>query len=293
MTVPGRVTIGNVYAHGFSEARVAEFERLGFEFRPGVGHYAGAQVTRFIDFEEGPALEVVDVSDAQAYEEFCPEGMVPYCPGISLLLPEATRGALKPFEERASDLRPYRLHVNYDGSSDPGKPGWTYLNFGRPPVRDTFIYLMVREEPRLPRPDIVAQPNRVRRVRGVWFDLETRELQRLADLVGVEIVDGAFRIGDVAVWSRDGVPERLRAEGKRFPLQAIFLEAPDHGAWPSPGAAVVATTFRSRPALRCRTNPLSWDLLLLESPASPRRGGRRPARDPHPGRAARSSSSRS
>ena len=122
--------IGNVYGHGFGSCDASRLEALGFRIRPEVSKYMGAQVCRFIDFERGPCLELIQVEDDQAYLDFLPEGMVAYCPGISLTV--SGTGAFKDYEREFRHLRPYTLHVNYDGSSGPAGPGWTYLNFGVP-----------------------------------------------------------------------------------------------------------------------------------------------------------------
>lgn len=263
MTKP-TVTIGNVYGHGFDAERVAQVERLGFSLRPQLGHYAGSQDMRFIDFAHGPALELIHVGDPKAYADFVPAGMVPYCPGISLLLPEATVEDLESFEERFAELRPYRHHANYDGSRDLGKPGWTYLNFGVPVVPNTFTYLTTLDEPRPVAKKVVDHPNRVRGVRGLLFDLEARDLGRLASLARTKPVRGAFRIGDAWVWSRSSFAGAFHESGKSFPLRAMVLEAEDLESAPLRSAGLASTSFDSEAALRCTTNPLSWDLIFVE-----------------------------
>lgn len=263
------VIIGNVYGHGFDSAMVAEVESLGFSIRPGLGRFPGGQVMRFVEFARGPALELSYVEDPKAYADFVPKGMVPYCPGISLLLPQAGPDDLVAFEERFARLRPSRYHVNYDGSQDPGKPGWTYLNFATPLVRDTFIYLTVRDEPRPATTKLTDHPNRVQRVRGLWFDMESRELRDLADVVGAKAAHGTFSIGDTMVWSRESFPDRLGSKEKRFPLQTMVLEAGDLAHTSLRDRDLTPATFGPQPALRYETNPLSWDLLFVGAAGNP------------------------
>src|SRR3990172_13176093 len=133
------IAISNIYGHSFGARQLSQLETLGFTMRPQVSRYAGAQLCRFIDFERGPCLELIEVEDDQAYRDFLPDGMHAYCPGISLALPQA--GRLGDYEHEFRHLRPYRLHVNYDGSSGSPGPGWHYLNFAVPVVENTFIWL--------------------------------------------------------------------------------------------------------------------------------------------------------
>ena len=81
--------------------------------------FSGSQHCRFIDFKEGPALELIDVEDHKAYLDFVPKEMMPYCPGISLALPEGSERRIEEVERGFRRLRPYTLHVNYDGGTDP------------------------------------------------------------------------------------------------------------------------------------------------------------------------------
>ncbi len=258
------IEIGNVYGHGFEDHDVARLEELGFAIRPGLQRFAGAQVVRFIDFPHGPALELERVIDAQAYADFVPEGMVPYCPGVNLVLTSDSQTSLEDYARILSERHPYRLHVNYDGSSDAAKPGWSYLNFGVPLVRDTFIWLTTHDDPRPARPEVVVHPNGVRRVRGLWFNLGTDALEPLAALAGGTVTDGALELAGVKLWSRDSGLEVPELSAKRFPLALIVLETnelkpPERGA-----EGAEKTRFESQPALHIRTNPLSWDLLLVE-----------------------------
>jgi hypothetical protein len=266
------IEIGNVYGHGFDPTEVTRLGRLGFAIRPGTSHYAGAQVMRFIDFERGPSLELGYVTDLRAYADFAPEGMVPYCPGINLLL-TGPGASLDDYARRTPELRPYPLHVNYDGSADAGKPGWNYLNFGVPLVKDTFIWLTTLDEPRPVRPRPRPHPNGATKLRGLWFDLEPAALQPVAKLVGGEVQEGALAAGGVTWWSKEAVPDVPGTEGKRFPLRLIVLETNTLGPFGSEREGMERNTFDSRPALRLRTNPLSWDLLLVEgertTPTSP------------------------
>ncbi len=185
--------IGNVYGHGFDGTALSRLETLGFAVRPEVSHYAGSQVLRFIDFERGPPLELIEVANEKEYRDFVPKGMVPYCPGISLVLSQGPKRGLADFQEGFADLRPYPLHMNYDGTADPGKTGWNYLNFAVPVVRDTFIWLTQLDDPRPPRPPPAPHPNGARGVLGLVFDLSARQLGTLSMLVGARPVHGIQR----------------------------------------------------------------------------------------------------
>ena len=170
------LTITNIYGHGFDRCQVSKLEALGFRIRPQISRYMGAQMCRFIDFEKGPALELIEVEDEMEYLDFVPEGMEPYCPGISFALPEGSEKSVEDFGRELRHLQPYALHVNYDGSADRRGPGWNYLNSGVPIVRHTFIWLTEYEEPRPRREHETDHPNTVQGISGLAFDLEVGSL---------------------------------------------------------------------------------------------------------------------
>ncbi len=258
------ITIGNVYGHGFDAKAISEVERLGFALRPDIGHYSGSQVLQFVDFERGPPLELIHVTDPDAYAAFVPDGMTPYSPGINLVLPAEPEKTLDDFAAEVRELRPYRIHVNYDGTADQGKPGWNYMNFGVPIVRDTFIWLTALDEPR-PRHDRrTRHANGVSGLRGICLDVEAEELRPLSKLVGNELKRGALTVGDVTVWSRAVLAGPVAFAGKRFPLVAVILGSQDLDRPELGGGTTERTRFMDRPAIRIRTNPLSWDLLLVQ-----------------------------
>ncbi len=113
------LVIGNVFGHGFSTAQIEAIEHAGFALRPTPSRYAGSQLCRFIDFETGPALELIEVEDPKAYLDFVPNGMKPYEPGVNLVVPEWAERGLEEFDRRHAMFDPYRVHVAYDGSDDP------------------------------------------------------------------------------------------------------------------------------------------------------------------------------
>lgn len=266
------LTVGNVYGHGFDAAQLSKIERLGFGIRPQVSRDAGAQILRFIDFERGPPLELIEVANETEYREFVPKRMVSFSPGISLVLPARSERGLTDFQEALADLRPYPLHVNYDGTSDPGKPGWNYLNFEVPVVPGVFIWLTQLDEPRPVRKRTVKHPNGVKGVRGLAFDLDDKELERLSMLVDCDIVDSALRIGEVLVWSKRALQDAPAMPDKRSPLPAIVLEAESWGPGEPWAQGARDTSFMSGPALHVATSPLSWDLLIVASGPTRNRG---------------------
>lgn len=256
--------ISNVYGHGFGSCEASRVEALGFRIRPEVSKYMGAQVCRFIDFERGPCLELIEVEDDQAYLDFLPEGMVAYCPGISLTV--SGTGAFKDYELEFRHLRPYTLHVNYDGSSGPAGPGWTYLNFGVPVVAGTFLWLTAYDEPRPVRERILTHPNTVKGIEGLVFALDAGGLKELGHLAGAEVAGGAFAIDSVKVWSEDAA--RLLAtdrneRDKVFPLTAMVLRAENLDYFSAHPEGTRACSFLSRPAVRIPTNRRSWDLVVV------------------------------
>ncbi len=256
------LNVGNVYGHGYTPEAVKAFEAAGFAFRPGVSRFDGAQLCRFIDFEEGPSLELIQVEDRGAYLDFVPLGMKPYAPGISLVVPDWAERDLPYFEARFPELRPYRLHANYDGTKARGRPGWNYLNFAVPILRDTFVWLTQLEEPRPRKAPTPAHPNGARGVRGLVLDLEERELRRLAEIVETDVVDGAVDVDGVLVWSRAALDAPPPVPKKIFPLIAAVLETADLVGLPQKLAKGRETSFEGHPAVCLGTNDLSWDLVL-------------------------------
>lgn len=257
------LTIGNIYGHGFGAAEVARVEDCGFSIRPERSHYAGAQTMRFIDFDRGPPLELIEVTDAREYAAFVPKGMTAYSPGMSLVVPHSSGRRLADYEADFAGLHPYRLHVNYDGSQDEGKPGWTYVNFGIPVVPRTFVWLAHLDEPRPARSRSAPHPNGLLRILGLVFDLESRELETLSRLAGAERKDAGLDIASVAIWSRESLDDVPPIGGKDFPLSTVVLGARDFGEVERHVKEGERSSFRSRPAIRIRTNPQSWDLLIV------------------------------
>lgn len=257
------LTIGNIFGHGFGATEVARMEGFGFSIRPEVSHYAGAQALRFIDFDRGPPLELIEVTDAREYAAFVPEGMTAYSPGISLLLPQDSGKRLAEYEAEFAGFHPYRLHVNYDGSQDHGKPGWTYVNFAIPVAPRTFVWLTHLDEPRPPRPRSAPHANGVQRILGLVFDLEAGELETLSRLAGARPREGGTDIDGVAIWSRASLEDVPPSRGKDFPLSAIVLGTPEIGQVEGRAKGAERTTFRSRPAIHLATNPRSWDLIVV------------------------------
>ncbi len=259
------LTVGNVYGHGFDVAEVHRLERVGFSLRPEIGHYAGSQILRFIDFERGPPLEFVELGNAKEYEAFVPKGMSPYSPGVNLLLPPGSPGAITHFREEFTNLRPYSHHVNYDGSSDPGKPGWAYLNFEVPVLPGIFLWLTHREEPQPVTERSAKHANGATGVRGLLLDVEAKELTMLAHLVGGNVTRGILEVGGLSFWTRGSVTDAPAIRGKRFPLAAVVVEANGLDTQLAERQGARQVSFLGQPAAQVSTNPLSWDLLLTMS----------------------------
>jgi len=255
-------TISNIYGHGFDRRQLSKLETLGFKTRPQVSRYMGSQICRFIDFGEGPSLELIEVANEEEYLDFVPKGMEPYCPGISLVLPKGSEARIEDFEHEFGQLHPYALHVNYDGSTDRRGPGWNYLNFEIAVVADTFIWLTEYEEPRPVREDKTDHPNGVKGILGFVFDLEIGRLREFSELVKEDFVKGALRIGELEVWSKSAIDVFPDVADKVFPLIAIILRAENHDCFAAPMDGAREVSLMSRPAVHIETNRLSWDLLV-------------------------------
>ena len=259
------LVIGNVFAHGFAKAQIEAIERAGFALRPTPTRYAGAQLCHFIDFEEGPALELIEVEDPKAYLDFVPNGMKPYEPGVNLVVPEWAERDLGDFDRRHAMFDPYHVHVAYDGSDDPAKPGWNYLNFATPLLPGVFVWLTKLDPPEPRRPLLPRHPNGAVGVNGLVFDGTPACLRYLARVAEAEPMDGTLVIEGVTLWPKTSLHDMPRIGGKCFPLLAVVLETADLTAVPREVRETHTVTFEDRPAVHLRTNDLSWDLLITEA----------------------------
>jgi hypothetical protein len=251
------LSIGSLYGHGFDQAQLAALLAAGFSLRPQAATYAGAQLCHFTDFPTGPALEFIEVTNRSDYASFVPAGMTPYCPGISLVVADGSPAGLDTYEREFASHEPYRLRVPYPGETEPDAPGWHYLNFARPVLPGTFIWLTAYDQPKPAPAPGTRHANGVHGVVGLLFDLRPQELDSLALLAQAPVTDGALRIGDVT----------LAATGHatppgQFPLRAVVLRADDLDTVRAYASDAHETHVAGRPALRIDTNPLAWDLLI-------------------------------
>jgi hypothetical protein len=256
------LTVSNIYGHGFDSPQLSKLGTLGFKIRPQVSTYMGSQICRFIDFDSGPCLELIEVEYDKAYLDFVPRGMIPYCPGISLTLPEDSGITISDFEKEFERLRPYPLHVNYDGSLATRGAGWNYLNFGVPLVTDTFIWLTEIDDPRPVREYDTDHDNAVKGVGGLVFDLEAESLQAFSQLAGEGTAAGVRRLAGAQVWLRSAVDDLPNLDDKTFPLVAVVLKAEKLDYFRASLGGAREVSFASRPAIHIETNKLSWDLLI-------------------------------
>lgn len=252
------LTIGNLYGHGFDRAQLDRLEELGFSLRPEVSSYAGSQVCSFVDFAEGPALELIEVTDRSDYESFVPAGMVPYSPGISLVADGGAPAGLDAYEREFADHDPYRLHVPYRADGGPGALGWHYLNFGQPLVAGAFVWLTVFDQPRPATVRTTAHANGVRGVVGLVFEFGAEELRCLSRLTGQPLVNNALTIGGVSV-----IAAGAGASRGPFPLRAVVLRTDSLDTFRAHARSAEATSAMGRPAVRIGTNPMAWDLLVV------------------------------
>ena len=257
--------IGNIYGHGFGAAELAAIERAGFVLRRQASHYAGGQVCRFIDFEDGPALELIDVEDPKAYLDFVPDGMTAYSPGINLVVPEWAERELEDFEQKHDMFRPYRLHVPYDGSERPSAPGWNYLNFATPLLPGVFIWLTRLDPPEPRKPFVPRHLNGVSGVRGLVVRGNADSLRHVARVAEVALAGGAVTIEGVTLWPETSLEDLPKIRRKAFPLLAVVLETADLRDVPPDLRRAGATSFEDGPAVHLPLGDLSWDLLITEA----------------------------
>jgi hypothetical protein len=255
------LTFSNIYGHGFCEAQIERLRTLGFKIRDQVSRFAGSQILRFIDFPEWPSLEFIEIENEKDYLDFLPKGMVPFCPGINLYIRQSSSKSINDFQQAHHDWGSDLIHVNYDGSDEPDKPGWNYLNFDIPVVRDTFVYLTKPDDPEPVRNVVTDHPNTAKQVIGLIFDVDEGDLVKLADLAGVEMVEGGMDLDGVQIWSSNALAGKIKFPKKQFPLAAIFIEAESIDFFRDK-EEVQIIEYLSKPTAYIDTTDLSWDLIV-------------------------------
>jgi hypothetical protein len=253
------VSLGTLYAHGYSSVELERIRSLGFALRPTAGTFAGAQSLRFIDFAQRPSLELIQVKDSLEYDRFVPAGMTPYCPGISLIVEPGSPTTLDDYAASYQQWSPYHLDVEEAGDGAGLRTATHYLNFATPLVERTFIYLTQYANP---PPALAApvHPNRASRVAGLVFDLPRDSLSALLSLTGVGTGEAPLANGSIEIFAREHIPSRLKDRRKTFPLVAVLVKTTSSDDWPQGDHTVIP--WFGQPALLCEMNPLSWDMLL-------------------------------
>jgi len=253
------LTIGTLYAHGYTRDQLDMIPSLGFSLCPESATYAGAQSLKFIEFPNPPVLELIHVQDDLEYAGFIPPGMTPYCPGISIVVdPKSTR-TFEDYRAAFGAWKPYELHVDGSGGNDPAKSGTNYLNFEIPLIEKTFIYLTQYPQrvPEAPAP--VIHPNPAARVSGLVFDLPGRALNPLFSLWGQEQSGAGAALGGLNIYSEIQCPDELKRRKKPFPLAAVVVTT---ASMPQPDRGRAVIDWLGRQALLAEMNPLSWDIIL-------------------------------
>ena len=253
--------INNIYGHGYGQTEIEHLRAWGFRVRHPVSRFAGSQLLRFVDFATGPSLEFIEVESEREYFDFLPKGMVPYCPGINLLIPPSSSRDIGEFRQIYHDWGANPRHVNYDGSDEPNKPGWNFLNFDLPVVRDTFVYLTQLDDPQPDRKTDTDHPNSAKQVRGLVFKLDEKDLAKLARLAGAEMIAGTIDLVGVQVWSSKALQSDHILPEKRFPLAVVVIKA-DSLDFFVDKKDVTIIEFESLPAAYIKTPDLSWDMLI-------------------------------
>jgi hypothetical protein len=256
------LSIGTLYAHGYVQSELDRLASMGFSLRPTPSWYAGAQSLRFVDFSLPPALELINVEDKREYANFIPDGMTPYCPGISLVVDPSSGRTLDDYQTAFKPWNPYRIHVAYRGGNDPTKPGSNYLNFATPIVENTFIYLTEYEEPRPQRPPPPMHPNTSAQVSGIVFDIPTPMLTTLSELSSQGRSDGVMALGNITIFGESHVPPEVKLKRKPFPLVAIVITTETLGTHVESPIRPRSINWLGNRSILVEMNPLSWDLIL-------------------------------
>ena len=256
------LSVNNIYGHGYEGYDLDSLAQAGFEFRPHVSVYAGAQQLRFIDFVTCPCLECIQVTDHQTYLKFVPPGMTPYAPGINLGLTEGSPKTIQDFQENFSAWEPYLLHENYEGDPEERQPGWNYLNFTKEVVPGTFIWITEFEEPLPASHPKTSHPNHVTGISGIIFDLDPKDLNNLADLTGLSIQKNSLDLDGLIVYSRKSSPLDEGLPKKEFPLSAVILSAESLDYFQRGDVPLKETSMGGKSAYHLESPPQSWDIYI-------------------------------
>ena len=258
------LNVHSVFGHGYQRDDQSRLRQAGFKFRSQGTNFAGAQFLRHIDFLRCPYLELIEVRDHQVYEHFVPRGMVPYSPGINLTMDENGGTGIVSLQKKFSAWEPYILHENYEGGEHERMPGWNYLNFRKPILPGTYLWLTEYEKPYPATPPKTAHPNTVTGVSGLLFDLSPHQLKGLSRLTGQPVQEGELTLGGISFYSResvlleDGLPE------SEFPLAAVLLQADNLDFFQPDKTPGEQTILRGKPALWIQNPPQCWDLIIHE-----------------------------
>ena len=255
------LTINNIYGHGYCQTQIENLRAWGFRIRHPASRFAGSQILRFVDFSAGPSLEFIEVKSEREYFDFLPKGMVRYCPGINLLIPPSSSRDIDEFRQIYQDWGANPRHVNYDGSDEPDQPGWNFLNFDVPVVRDTFVYLSQLDDPQPARKSETSHPNSAKQVQGLIFALEEGELAKLTKLAGAKMVAGTIDLAGVQIWSSKALKYDLILPKKRFPLVVVVIKAISLDFFAGK-KDITIIEYESQPAVYIKTTDLSWDMLI-------------------------------
>ncbi len=255
--------INNIYGHGYGQTQIEHLHAWGFRVRHPVSRFAGSQLLRFVDFATGPSLEFIEVESETEYFDFLPKGMVPYCPGINLLIPPSSSRDIGEFRQIYHDwgADPRNITSITMGVTSRISPGWNFLNFDVPVVRDTFIYLTQLDDPQPDRKTDTDHPNSAKQVRGLVFTLDEEELAKLAKLAGARMVAGTINLDCVQIWSSKTLQNDRILPEKRFPLAVVVIKANSLDFFVGK-KDVTVVEFESQPAAYINTPDLSWDMLI-------------------------------
>ena len=256
------LSVKNIYGHGYERYDLDCLVQAGFQFRPQISSFAGAQQLRFIDFFSCPCLECIQVTDHEAYLNFLPPGMTAYAPGINLGLAEGSPKSIHDFQDEFSDWEPYLLHENYEGDPEEHQPGWNYLNFTHEIIPDTFVWITDFEEPYPASHPKTSHPNHVIGIRGIVFDLELKELTKLAALTGLTFKDGVLDLNGLLIYSRESAPLDEGFPKKEFPLCAAILNAESTDYFQRGDLNLKETSIKGKPAYILESPPQSWDIII-------------------------------
>lgn len=276
-----KVSFDHCYQSTFSIQDYHQLQKRGFEIDDYVVEHPGKIFCRFLRFnkqagadqptERFQYLEFVEVTDLSALKAtYTTEvsDQVALRPGFSLRCDENLKALYDVANQKLPELKPEYIHKNYRWKEDSTSalPGWNFLSFDLPVVKDTYVW-WTEYEPDSKRPQlkVYSHPNSVDQFHGFYWDLPLSELKKLQILTQGEIQEGCLVLNDgLKIYTSDSkdLPEALLKTSKSYPFSAVILTCTNWNSFIEQAKPDLTFTWGNRLAGLIKM-PGAWDIVVL------------------------------